>query len=75
MAVLAAVREREARRIGEARRRAVHDFGDERQRLQRARAELLDQQQRREVAQLALVRDAPARRRAASDRRRPARTS
>ena len=55
MSVLAAVREREARRIVEPRRRAVHDLGDERQRLQRARAELLEQQERREVAQLALV--------------------
>ena len=56
MAVLAAVREREARRIVEARRRAVHDLGDQRQRLQRARAELFEQQERGEVAQVALVR-------------------
>ena len=42
MAVLPAVREREPRRIVEPRRRAVHHFGDERQRLQRARTELLD---------------------------------
>ena len=57
MAVLAAVREREARRIRESRRRAVDHFSDERQRLQRPRTELLDQQQRREVAQVALVGD------------------
>ena len=57
MAVLAAVREREAGRIVEARRRAVHHLGDERQRLQRARTELLEQQERGEVAQLALVRE------------------
>ena len=47
MAVLAAVRERKSRQIVEARRRAVHDFGDQRQRLQRPRPELLEQQQRR----------------------------
>ena len=57
MPVLAAVREREARRIGEAARRAVHHLGDQRQRLQRARPEILQQQQRREIAELALVRD------------------
>ena len=38
-------------------RRAVHDLGDQRQRLQRARAELLQQQERGEIAQLALVRE------------------
>ena len=55
MSVLAAMRERKARRIVEPRRRAVHDLGDECQRLQRGRAELLEQQERREIAQLALV--------------------
>ena len=39
MAVLPAVREREARRIGEAAGRAVDDLGDQRQREQRARAD------------------------------------
>ena len=57
MTVLAAVGEREPRRIVEARRRAVHDFGDQRERLQRARTELLDEQQRGEVAQLPLLRE------------------
>ena len=53
--VLAAVREREPRRVGKPGRRAVHDLGDERQRLQRARSQLLEQRQRREVAQVAFV--------------------
>ena len=68
MAVLAAERERESRRIGEARRRAVDHFRDHRQRLQRARTDVLEQQQRREVAQLAGRATPPARRRAASGR-------
>src|SRR6185503_10068717 len=42
--VLAAMRKGEARGIVESGWRAVHDFGDERQRLQRAWPELLEQQ-------------------------------
>ena len=57
VAVLAAVREGEARRVVESCRRAVHDFGDQRQRLQRARAQLFEQQERGEVAQIAFVRE------------------
>ena len=57
MAVFAAVREREARRIGEAAGRSVHDFGNQRERLQRARAEIFEQQQRGKIAELALVGD------------------
>ena len=56
MPILAAEREREARRIGKARRRAVNHFRDHRQRLQRARSDILEQQQRREIAQLPIVR-------------------
>ena len=55
--VLAAMRECEARGIVESGRRAVHDFRDERERLQRARPELLEQQEGREVAQVAFVRE------------------
>ena len=55
MTVLAAVREREARRIGESSGGAVHNLGDQCQRLQRPRAQILQQQQRCEVAELALV--------------------
>ena len=50
-----AVGEREASGIVEPRRRTVHHFGDQRQRLQRARPELFEQQEGREVAQVALV--------------------
>jgi len=57
MAVLAAMREREPRRIGESGGRTVHHFRDERERLQRPRPQLLDQQKRREVAELPLVRE------------------
>ncbi|MEZ5285414.1 MAG: hypothetical protein R2712_11535 [Vicinamibacterales bacterium] len=56
MAVLAAVREGEPRRVREARRGAVHHLRDEGQRLQRPRPELLHQQQRREVPELAFIR-------------------
>ena len=45
MTVLAAKRKREARRIGKSRRRAVDDFRDHRQRLQRPRVRVLQQQQ------------------------------
>ena len=74
MAVLAAVREGEARRIGEAARRAVDHLGDQRQRLQGPRPEIFQQQQRREIAQLAFIGDAstaPSRFKSTS----PARTS
>jgi len=42
MAVFAAMREREARRIREAGGRAVHDFRNQSERLQRARAEAFE---------------------------------
>ena len=61
MAVLAAVRERKTRRIVESRRRAVHDFGNEGQRLEGPRAELFEQEKRRKVPQLALLRECQAR--------------
>ena len=51
MAVFAAVSEREPRGVVETRRRAVHDLGDQRERLKRPGTELLEQQERREVAQ------------------------
>src|SRR6185503_609581 len=55
--VLPAMREGEARRVVETCWRAVHDFGDERQRLQSAWPELLEQEERGEVAQVAFVRE------------------
>ena len=64
MAVFAAVRKGKACRIVESDRRAVHDFGDERQRLQRARSELFEQEERREVSEVrscASARTAPSR--------------
>ena len=42
--VLAAVSERESRGVVETRRRAVHDLGDQRERLKRPGTELLEQQ-------------------------------
>ena len=57
MAVLAAVRERKARRIVESRRRAVHHFGDQRERLKRPGAKLFEQQEGCEIAEAALVRE------------------
>src|SRR5687768_13249067 len=57
MTVLAAMREGKARWIVESRRCAVDDFGNEGQRLQRPRAELLEEEQRRKIAQVALVRE------------------
>ena len=57
VSVLSAMRERKPGRILEPRRRTVHHFRDERQRLQRPRTELLQQQERGEVAQLAFVRE------------------
>lgn len=56
VAVLAAVREGETRGVGEAAGCAVHDFRNERERLQRARTEAFDEQQRGEVAKIVLVR-------------------
>jgi hypothetical protein len=55
MRVFAAMREGESRGIGEPRRRAVNDFRDQRERLQRSWSEVLHEQQRRKVAQLSLV--------------------
>ena len=55
MSVFSSMSECEARRIVEPCGRAVHHFRDERERLQRSRPQLLDQQKRREVAQLPLV--------------------
>ena len=45
MSILAAVREGESGRIVEARGCAMHDFGNERERLQRSRAKPLQQQE------------------------------
>ena len=56
VAVLAAMREREARRIGEAVRRAVHHLGDQRQRMHRARADARHQQQVGEVGRAGIGR-------------------
>ncbi len=56
MAVLPAVREGEPCRIVEPGRCAVYHFGHERERLQRARAELFHQEQLGEVAEIPLVR-------------------
>jgi len=55
MAVFPAKRKRESRRIGESRRRAVNHFRDHRQCL--AGSDVFQQQERREVTQLAIVRD------------------
>lgn len=55
MAVLAAVRKRKTSRIVKARRGAVHDFGDERERLRRPRRELFEQEKGGEVPQIPLV--------------------
>ena len=55
MAVLAAVRERETRRVRKSDRRPVDHFGNQRQRLQRARTQLFQKQERREIAQIAFV--------------------
>ena len=57
MAVLAAVGERETRGIRKSHRRPVDHFGNQSKRLQRARAQLFQQQQRCEIAQIALVSD------------------
>jgi hypothetical protein len=45
VAVLAAMGEREARGIGEAGGRAVHDFGDQGQGLEGARAQVFQQEE------------------------------
>ena len=50
MAILAAVGEREARRIAEAAGRAVQHFGDQGQRAHRALADAGNQQQFGEIA-------------------------
>ena len=57
VAVFAAEREGEARRIAESRRRAMDHFGHKRQRLERSRPEIFGKQERGEVAQIALVTD------------------
>ena len=56
MAVLAAMRQREARRIGEAVRRAVDDLGHHRQRTHGARADARHQQQLGEIGRAAVGR-------------------
>ena len=56
MPVLAAMREREARRIGEAVGRAVHHLGDHRERAHGARADARREQQLGEVLRPALGR-------------------
>src|SRR5437588_5594019 len=56
MAVFSAVGKREARRIGEAAGGSVHDLRNQSERLQSARSKLLQQQQRRKVVKLSLIR-------------------
>ena len=67
--ILAAVREGEARRIGEARRRAVNDFRDQRQRLQRPRDRRSPAATTTRNRAAAARATPPAPRRAASNRR------
>ena len=55
MAIFAAVSEGKARRIGEPARRAMDNFGDQCERLQRARAKVFQEQQFGELAQVALI--------------------
>ena len=55
MPVLPPVCEGEPRGIGKARRRAVHHLRNQRERLQCSRTELFEQEERREIAQVALV--------------------
>ena len=55
MTVLAAVSEREPRRILEPRRRAMDDLGYQGQRLQRPWSELFEKEERGEVAEVAFV--------------------
>ena len=57
MAVFASVREGEACGIGEAAGCAVHDFGNECERLKGSRSQAFDQQQGGEVAKFLLVRN------------------
>ncbi len=57
MTILAAVGERESRRIGKAARRAVDNFGNQGKRLKRARPEILQQQKFGEVMQIAFIGD------------------
>ena len=68
MPVFAAMGERKPRRIVKPAGRAMDNFGHQRERLQRARPELLQQQQFGKVMQVAFVGDAPAPRRVVSDR-------
>src|SRR5947207_13173784 len=55
MSIFAAVRKRETRRIGEAAGSAMHHFSNQRQRLQGAWPQVLQEQQRGKIAQLPLV--------------------
>ena len=55
--IFAAVSEGEAGRVGEAAGRSVDDFGDERQRLQGARAEAFHEEEGGEVAEVLVVSD------------------
>ena len=55
MSVFAAVRERKARGIVKAARRAMNHLGNEGERLQSTRTELFKEQQLGEVVQIALV--------------------
>src|SRR2546427_4218792 len=57
MPVFAAECEGESRGIGKPNGRAVHDFCDDRQRLQRARSQLFEQQKFGKIVQLSIVRD------------------
>jgi len=54
VSVFAAVGEGKSRRVGKPARRAVHDLGDQRERLKRARAEFFEQQHIVAISLLAL---------------------
>ena len=55
MAILAAMGEGEPGGVGKVHGRAMNDFGDQRQGLKRARPNIPGQQQRGEIAELALI--------------------
>src|SRR2546423_7889199 len=57
MTVLSAVRKCKTGGIGESAGCAVHHFGNECQGLQRARSQIFQKQERREIAQITFVRD------------------
>src|SRR6516225_10627358 len=57
MTILAAMSEGEARGIGETAWSAVNDFGDQSERLKRARTELFQEQQLGKIVKIAFVRN------------------